>query len=201
MRSDSNAAPRASRAAGLATAGLALGLFLTALQVPRAEASPVFGTHADTPLGFAAEAMSYGDLDGDGRPDLVVTNSSLNAIMVLMGNWSGGFTAKLAFSGVGQPLPTAVGDLNADGKPDLAVGNAGPTIVQYFPGSTQKFTLIHYVKSLLPFQAEQTKFLVFHLEPSGAAESLVTLLLVAAVFLTVTTVVFQKKEYVIGDSN
>ena len=75
------------------------------------------------------------------------------------------------------------------------------SIVQYFPGSTQKFTLIHYVKSLLPFQAEQTKFLVFHLEPSGAAESLVTLLLVAAVFLTVTTVVFQKKEYVIGDSN
>lgn len=74
-------------------------------------------------------------------------------------------------------------------------------IVQYFPGSTQKFTLIHYIKSLLPFHPEQTRFLVFRLEPSGAAESLVILLLVAAAFLILTTVIFQKKEYVLGDSD
>lgn len=75
------------------------------------------------------------------------------------------------------------------------------SVVQYFPGSTQKFTLIHSIKSLLPFQAEQTKFLVFRLEPSGAVESLVTLLLVAAVFLALATFIFQKKEYVLGDSD
>lgn len=75
------------------------------------------------------------------------------------------------------------------------------SVVQYFPGSTQKFTLIHSIKSLLPLQAEQTKFLVFHLEPSGVAESLVTLFLVTAVALSLAAVIFQKKEYTLSDSN
>ena len=75
------------------------------------------------------------------------------------------------------------------------------SMVQYFPGTTQKFTLIHYVKSLLPYSAENIKFLVFRLEPSSFLESFVVLLLVTLVSLVMACVIFNRKEYILADTN
>lgn len=74
------------------------------------------------------------------------------------------------------------------------------SLVQYFPGVTQKFTFIHYVKSLLPYSAENVKFLVFKLEPSGTAESLVVLLLITIISLAVGSFIFNKREYILSDA-
>jgi len=73
-------------------------------------------------------------------------------------------------------------------------------VVQYFPGSTQKFTLIHYIKSLLPIQPADGGFLVFRLEPSSVAESLLMLLFIGALALVAAALIFKRKEYIISDS-
>jgi len=76
-------------------------------------------------------------------------------------------------------------------------------VVQYFPGSTQKFTIMHYLKSLLPAASTgstgKLSFLLFRLEPSSAGAARATLLLLTAAFLGLACLVFSKKEYIFED--
>lgn len=78
-------------------------------------------------------------------------------------------------------------------------------IVQYFPGVTQKFTIIHWIKSMLPRVADGDtsllKVLVFRLEASSPIESLAVLMVFTAAVLAAACWVFQNKEYIISDSD
>jgi ABC-type transport system involved in multi-copper enzyme maturation permease subunit len=74
------------------------------------------------------------------------------------------------------------------------------SIVQFFPGTTQKLTVTHYIKSLLPVQLSGTdSILAFQLQPSPVSESIITLLLLTVVFLAASIFIFYKKEYVLSD--
>lgn len=74
-------------------------------------------------------------------------------------------------------------------------------VVQYIPGTTQKLTVYHYVKSLLPVKlAKGNPVLMFQLQPSSFADAVGTLLFIAALFLVFTIVIFYKKEYVLTDN-
>lgn len=73
-------------------------------------------------------------------------------------------------------------------------------VIQYFPGSTQKFTIVHYLKSLLPSVSRgRFSFLLFRLEPSSTVTSIFMLFLIAAVFIVLACVLFTYKEYVLKD--
>jgi ABC-2 type transport system permease protein len=73
-------------------------------------------------------------------------------------------------------------------------------IIQYFPGSTQRFTIVHYLKSLLPQPARgRFSFLLFRLEPSSTGTAIVMLLLIALIFLGIACLVFSQKEYILED--
>ena len=77
-------------------------------------------------------------------------------------------------------------------------------VVQYIPGTTQKFTIIHWIKSLLPAAASDSgsflRFLVFRLEPSSTVESLVVLILFIAAALVASSIIFKNKEYILSDT-
>jgi ABC-2 type transport system permease protein len=74
------------------------------------------------------------------------------------------------------------------------------SVVQYFPGVTQKFTIIHWIKSLLPAQAAQGGFLIFQLQPSPVTESIAVLLAAGLLFLILAVLIFQRKEYILSDN-
>ena len=74
------------------------------------------------------------------------------------------------------------------------------SVVQYFPGVTQKFTIIHWIKSLLPVQADQGGFLIFQLQPSPALESVAVLLIAGLLFLAAAVFIFERKEYILSDN-
>ena len=84
-----------------------------------------------TPVDIAAA-----DIDGDGKPDLLVTNSYSNTLSVFRDTGTiataVGFDSRFDFAtGVG-PTGVAAGDLDGDGKVDVAVVNARDGTVSLF---------------------------------------------------------------------
>ncbi len=79
-------------------------------------------TIASTPLvGQTPVGIVVGDWNGDGIPDLAVSNSQDSNVTVLLGNGNGTFAGSAHVSTSTNPGPIAAGDFNGDGKPDLAV--------------------------------------------------------------------------------
>ena len=74
--------------------------------------------------GSGPGAIAVADVNGDGKPDLVVaTGEARNVIVgVLLGNGDGTFQTALAYNSGGNG-PQAVADLNGDRLPDLVVTN------------------------------------------------------------------------------
>ncbi len=105
------------------------------------------------------------------------------------------YTAFFAF--LGTALKRAI-------IPGLAFGFGWETAIQYFPGSTQRFSVVHYLKSLLPYRpgsggGRGVALLLFRLEPTSPALAVLALLAITAVFLALACAVFRAKEYVSGD--
>ncbi len=81
-------------------------------------------------------SLVVADVNGDGRPDLVVANSSSNTVSLLLGNGDGTFQTPLVFSSGGTtPASIAVGDVNGDGKPDLVVAHYSASGMSVFLGN------------------------------------------------------------------
>jgi hypothetical protein len=97
------------------------------------------GTFQPVQMTYLSQGTSYlaiGDINGDGKPDLVIAScceSNGNGIVaVLLGNGDGTFQAPVNYDagggagGVGQPL--ALTDLNGDGKLDIVAVNWGGSV-------------------------------------------------------------------------
>jgi hypothetical protein len=66
------------------------------------------------------------DVNGDGKPDLVVGETSHGGVTVYLGDGKGGFTPKQALKdALNAPGPIMVADVNGDGIPDIGLMEAG----------------------------------------------------------------------------
>jgi Bacterial Ig-like domain (group 3)/FG-GAP-like repeat len=81
--------------------------------------------------GYEAFSIAVADVNGDGKPDLLVANycvastNCLNGLIgVLLGNGDGTFQPAVTYSSGGfHAVSLVVADVNGDGKPDLLVAN------------------------------------------------------------------------------
>jgi hypothetical protein len=88
-----------------------------------------FGAKTDFATGSGPWSAAIGELNGDGKPDLVTANfgnggGSGSTVSVLLGHGDGSFDAKTDYSTGNGPRFVAIGDLNRDGKLDLVVAIA-----------------------------------------------------------------------------
>jgi hypothetical protein len=85
-----------------------------------------FAAKVDYVTGTDPASVSIGDLNGDGKPDLAVTNDGSNTVSVYRNTSTSGtvsFVDKVDYTTGARPAIVSIGDLNGDGKPDLAVAN------------------------------------------------------------------------------
>ena len=96
------------RSAPLRPRHFAFALLVCGGVVLATQAAPVgaqgfaLGVRVDFPTGVNPRSAVIGDVNGDGKPDLVVANQISNTVSVLLGNGIGGFGPKTDFAtGVG----------------------------------------------------------------------------------------------------
>jgi hypothetical protein len=66
-----------------------------------------------------SQLIAAGDLNGDGKLDLVIGSNSNNSLQTLLGKGDGTFQASTQFPSSGNTSAVAVADVNADGKLDI----------------------------------------------------------------------------------
>jgi len=83
----------------------------------------------DNPLSVA-----LGDVDGDGRVDLVSANALSHTLTVFLQVEGGGFAQPLSLGDSSFPQSVALGDVDGDGRVDLVSANSGSDTLTVFLG-------------------------------------------------------------------
>ena len=85
-----------------------------------------FAPRIDLPAGISPRGIAGGDINGDGRPDIVVCNSMSNTLSVYVNKSTPGnisFLPQMNLTAGSSPVNVALADMNGDGKPDILVKN------------------------------------------------------------------------------
>jgi hypothetical protein len=90
------------------------------------------------PTGSYPNMLAIGDINGDGIPDIAVSNTESNNITILLGNNKGTVTPSATITVGRQPKGIAVADLNGDGKADIVVANNGDNNITVILSKSQK---------------------------------------------------------------
>ena len=100
-----------------------------------------FANKVDFPSTSNASSVAIGDLDGDGKTDLAITNYGAYNVSILRNTSTPGsinsssFAPKIDIASGPNPYWVAIGDLDNDGKPDLALGSVGGTNLTVYHNS------------------------------------------------------------------
>jgi hypothetical protein len=108
------------------------------LSVLLGEGDGTCASRLDVPIGRDSQSQSssaaLGDVNGDGKLDLVVATSSPSTVTVLLGKGDGTFVAPSDYPAGDGPVLVALRDLDGDRKLDILVATSATGTVSVLPG-------------------------------------------------------------------
>ncbi len=128
-----------NRFLGAAFCVLFTAAFLSAQSTPSIHTGPItrppFVVTSSLSLSLAPTSVAAGDLNGDGKLDLVITKKNSGNVTVLLGNGNGGFATGVDYPAAKLAGNVVVADLNGDGRPDVAVTDSTTGAVDVLIGN------------------------------------------------------------------
>ncbi|MGF1525733.1 MAG: FG-GAP repeat domain-containing protein, partial [Candidatus Competibacterales bacterium] len=74
-------------------------------------------------VGSRPRSVTLGDVNGEGRLDIVTANGSTDDVSVLWGGGDGTFGPQTRFDVGSRPRSVTLGDVNGDGRLDIVTAN------------------------------------------------------------------------------
>ena len=122
-------------------------------------------TNVTFATGTRPWSIAMGDIDGDGKTDLIVPNFGDNTMSIFRNTAATGgidgssFSPQVTFATGSSPYGVAIGDIDGDGKTDISIINAGDGNVSVFrntatSGSVSSGTLaapVNFATGNVPF--------------------------------------------------
>ncbi len=132
-----------------------------------------FENKVDFVTGTNPRSVAIGDLDGDGKADLVVPNGFSNSVSVFRNTGNSGtvnYAVKIDFPTGTNPYSVAIGDLDGDGKADLAAANGNSNTISVFLNTGSKGAVSYATKMDFPAGTSPYSVAIGDLDGDGKAD-------------------------------
>ncbi len=129
-------------------------------------------------LGTGPESVIVKDIDGDGKPDLIVTSFNGNSVSVLRNTSSSGsisFASEVDFYVGNFAHTVCAGDIDGDGKADLLVANDNVGTVSLFRNTSSSGNISLAAPVLLKIGGNLSSVSLTDIDGDGKPEVLVTI--------------------------
>jgi hypothetical protein len=142
-----------------------------------------FAASTTVNVGNVPTGIAVADLNNDGKPDVVVANSSSGTVFFLQNTTGAGagtftFTTTTSASVGTTPVDVAIGDFTGDGKPDVAVLVSGSNTVRTFTNTSATSGGLTFTLSgtslALPSGASATAIAVADMNNNGKKDIIVS---------------------------
>jgi len=135
-------------------------------------ASPVGFTTGTGTSSTGPRSLASADINGDGKPDVVVVNRNDNTVSVFLNTTSIGsgtptFAAQQIFAAGTLPVSVALADIKGDGKTDIAVANVSTATVSVLLNTTPVGAGVPTFATLKPFATGVTPVFVAGADVDG----------------------------------
>lgn len=122
-----------------------------------------FAAKVDIPTNSGPIGLSIADIDGDGKADITVANTSSNNVSIfrnVTSNNSIQVAVQVDFATGSSPVDVSIGDLDGDGKVDVTVVNTSSNTVSTFRNASISGSIILGSKVDFPIQSNSTSIFI-----------------------------------------